>query len=42
MKQRSASSFSFIEPMNALLVTALPAGDWEQFRVTLADAGKGS
>src|SRR5215468_11525591 len=28
MKQRGANSFSFIEPMNALLVPALPAGDW--------------
>jgi bifunctional non-homologous end joining protein LigD len=28
MKQRPASSFSFIEPMKALLVPALPVGDW--------------
>jgi bifunctional non-homologous end joining protein LigD len=28
MKQTVASSFSFIEPMKALRVTALPAGDW--------------
>jgi bifunctional non-homologous end joining protein LigD len=28
MKQRPASSFSFIEPMKALLVPALPAGNW--------------
>jgi bifunctional non-homologous end joining protein LigD len=28
MKQAVASSFSFIEPMNALLVPVLPAGDW--------------
>jgi len=28
MKQAAASSFSFIEPMKALRVTVLPAGDW--------------
>jgi bifunctional non-homologous end joining protein LigD len=28
VKQRAASSFTFIEPMKALRVTALPAGDW--------------
>src|SRR5215831_3519209 len=28
MKQAVASSFSFIEPMNALLVPVLSAGDW--------------
>jgi ATP-dependent DNA ligase len=28
MKQETAINFSFIEPMKALLVTALPAGDW--------------
>jgi bifunctional non-homologous end joining protein LigD len=28
MKKRTAGDFSFIEPMKALRVTALPAGDW--------------
>jgi bifunctional non-homologous end joining protein LigD len=28
MKEAAATAFSFIEPMKALRVTALPAGDW--------------
>jgi len=28
MKQRGATSFSFIEPLKALLVRELPSGNW--------------
>jgi hypothetical protein len=28
MKQRAASSFTFVEPMKALRVPVLPSGNW--------------
>jgi len=46
MKQRAASNFSFIEPMNVLPVRDLPSGDWvyemkfDGYRALAFKAGK--